>query len=114
MTSSKKIREKAQHNLARTKMERLFADEVIVLTTVKTHVRKEKKAEEVEKEGLVTLAFIDGINQQPLAKISLLPSTAEGLFKTLKKVTLNLRKELSKKERAPKEKKETIESDYIR
>lgn len=101
---------KAQRNLASSRVARQFADEVIVLTAVKS----KKDDKKVAKEGLITLAFIDGINHQPVAKISLLPSTAEGLASTLGKVLKDLRTELGSRTSKKKKKKVEIQSDYIR
>lgn len=113
MTSNKDIISKAQRNLSTSKVPRKFADEVIVLTTVKSRTRKEDK--KVEREGLITLAFVDGITAQPIEVISLLPSTAESLAGTLAKVLTDLRKEMKRKTIKKKKKKvASTSNDYIR
>jgi hypothetical protein len=96
-----------QHNLANSPVRPLYADEIVVVHTLKTG--KDDKGK-VMKEGHVHLVFIDMTTQRPIEKIVISPITAKGLAnalnETMKKLDVDLK---NKKVEKPKK---VADSDY--
>ena len=92
--------EKAKENLAKSKIPQLFADEVLVMSNIKSGENKEG---EIIKEGHITVVFFDMSNQQPLAKVTLSPLTvlnmAQVLGKVLEEIDRNLKDKTTNKDK---------------
>lgn len=106
-----------QENILASDLKPVFADEVIIATSVKGRrpqqqeseekrrgKGKKKKEEDLIKEGHVTLFFIDMGTRRPVAKIVLSPLTAEGFASTLSRNVETLNAELKSKETPAKSK----------
>ena len=82
-----------------------FADDIIIVTPVKSVKSKEK----VSKEAHVVLIFMDMLSKKPVSKMVIRKTTAESLKKVLTKVLANLEKDL-KSTQVPKPKPIKTES----
>jgi len=89
---------KVQENLARSNIKPIFADEAVVMGTIKA--RQTEKGE-VKKEGQIRIAFIDMTTLQPIAKIVVTLSTAKGLIRALQNQVKKLEEDLAS-EKIPK------------
>ena len=83
-----------QAKISQVRIPPLFADEVLVSANIKA---EQKNGKAVDKEGHVSLIFVDGSNAQPVAKIVLSKLTAKSFLGTLSKTIEQLEKELKKK-----------------
>jgi hypothetical protein len=86
---------KVQENIAKSDVKQLYADEALVMGTVK--VSKTKNGE-IKKEGTVRIAFVDMTNTQPVAKIVVSVTTARGLVNSLSEQLKRLEQDLESKE----------------
>lgn len=88
---------KVQENLARSEEKLLFADEAIVMGAVKAYKHEGK----IRREGSIRIIFVDMTTLQPVAKIAVSPSTANGLVKALSTQLERMKKELEREEAEP-------------
>jgi hypothetical protein len=86
---------KVQENVAKSDIKPLFADEALVMGTIKASRTKEG----IKKEANIRIAFIDMSNLKPIAKIVLSFTTAKGLVNALKSQIVKIEKELKSRER---------------
>ena len=96
---------KVQENLAKSDIKQLFADEALVMGTVKVGKTASGK---VRKEGNIRIAFVDMTSAQPVAKVVVSVSTARGLVNALNEQLKRLEKDLESKELPKKPKKEPL------
>ncbi|HDH91667.1 MAG TPA: hypothetical protein ENF38_01810 [Candidatus Aenigmarchaeota archaeon] len=90
----KKIRE----NILKSELKPLFADEALVMGTIKAR----KEGETLKKEGNIRIEFIDMTNLKPISRIVISLSTAKGLIRALQTQVERLERDLESKE-LPKE-----------
>jgi hypothetical protein len=86
---------RVQENLAKSTIKQLFADEALVMGTVKVGKTKEGQ---VKKEGSVRIAFVDMTSMQPISKIVITLSTAKGLVNALSNQINKLEEDLASDE----------------
>ena len=86
--------DKIRQNIAVSSEKPLFADEVMVLRTVKSGGPDGK-----DREGYLSFVFIDMTNQQPVSKIVVSPGTARAFANIITKELEALGKELRGKGR---------------
>jgi len=82
-------------NLAKSKLKPLFADEIALLVKIKA---KKKDNGEVEKEGHISIIFIDITKQQPIGEFVISRTTAKDFIINLNQTIINLDKELASKD----------------
>jgi hypothetical protein len=99
---------RVQENMAKSSIQQLFADEALVLGTVKAGKTKDGK---VKKESSVRIAFIDMTSMQPVAKIVITLSTAKGLINALSSQIGKLEQDLETDELPEKLKREPVIKD---
>ncbi len=85
--------EKIRENIALSSEKPLFADEVMVLRTVKQPPAGSKG----EREGYLSFVFVDMTNQKPISKIVVSPSTAKAFAGIIVKELEALRQDLKGK-----------------
>ena len=100
---------RVQENIAKSSVQQIFADEALVMGTVKMGKTADGK---LKKEGTVRLAFVDMTTMQPVAKIVVTVSTAKGLVNALNAQVTKLEKDLESKE-VPKKPSEESMLTYI-
>jgi len=87
----------------------IFADEVLVGITIKAA----KRGEEVRKEGVIRLAFIDIMRSQVLAEFVILPETARSLHKVLGETLKRFSEEMARKEMPKPKRAEGPSTSYV-
>jgi hypothetical protein len=85
---------KVQENIAKSDLKPLFADEALVMGSVKASRTKEG----IKKEANIRIVFIDMTNLKPIAKIVLSFTTAQGLVNALNSQIEKISQELKSKE----------------
>lgn len=97
--------ERIRENIALSDEKPYFADEVMVLRTVKSSGEK-------KKEGYLEFVFIDMTNQKPVSKIVVSPGTARAFAAIISKELEQLDREIkSKVKKQPKQQEN--ENTYI-
>jgi len=94
---------RVQENIARSEIKPMFADEALVMGSMK--VRKDENGK-MKKEGMMRVVFVDMTNMQPVASVAITISTAHGLVNALsgqlKKIEEDMAsKDLPKKPKVP-------------
>lgn len=81
----------------------IFSDNVIVANLIKTHDSEKKgKGKKLQKEGYVTLIFVDTLSHSAVARIVVSKQTADALLKALDESLEKFDKELRSKEKKNK------------
>ena len=101
---------RVQENIERSDVKQLYADEALVLGTVKGSKTKDGK---IKKEGTLRMAFVDMTSMQPVAKIVVSVATAKGLINALSAQVQKIEKDLESGELPQKPKKEEPSLTYI-
>lgn len=86
---------KVQENIAKSDVKQLFADEALVMGTIKAGKTADGK---IKKEGSVRIVFVDMTSMQPISKIVVSLSTAKGLVNALSEQLKKMEKDLESKE----------------
>ena len=105
----KEMIKRLQAKIMQTRLPPLFADEVLVSANIKA---EQKEGKISEKEGFVSLIFVDRSNLQPITKIVLSKLTAKSLVNMLKNTIDQLEKELKKKSVPIRKKEENTQSYF--
>ncbi len=79
----------------------IFSDNVIVANIIKTH-DSGKKGKKVQKEGHVTLIFVDTLSHSAVARIVVSKQTADALLKALGESLEKFDREIRSKEKKNK------------
>ncbi len=82
-------------DLSKTNIRPIFADEVAVV--IKLKASKNQKGE-AEKEGLISIIFLDMMKQKPIGEFVVSRTTAKALSSVLSQNIITLEKELKSKE----------------
>jgi PBP1b-binding outer membrane lipoprotein LpoB len=90
--------QKQQFNVNFVDTKPIFADEVALALKIKA-MKNEKGA--VEKEGQITMIFMDMMKSQAIGEFVINKSTAKALLKALSETVTNLEKQLSDKSMPP-------------
>jgi len=98
-----------QQNIMSSALRPAYADEAVVMHTIKTSKNSEGK---IVKEGHMHIIFVDMTTQKPIDKVVVSPITAAGLVKALSESLVKLDAELKNKKIEKARKK--VEIDYIR
>lgn len=84
---------KVQENIMKSDIKPIFADEALVMGSIKAS--KTKKG--IKKEANIRIVFIDMSNLKPIVKVVLSFSTAQGLVNALNSQIQKIKKELESK-----------------
>jgi len=84
------IIKKVKENLDKSNVKNLFADEVIIMSSIKSSKIEEK----IKKEGFIRLVFVDMLNQKPISSITISLTTAIGLINALQQQIQKIKKDL--------------------
>ena len=96
---------KVQENIIKSDLKQLYADEALVMGTVKARKTREGK---VMKEGQIRIAFIDMTTLKPISKIVISVSTAIGLINALQAQVKRIEADIKSEKIPEKVKKEPI------
>lgn len=93
----------------------IFADNVIVANVIKSEQQTQgKKNKRYEKEGYVTLIFVDNLSHSAIARVVVSRQTAEALQKTMDESLKKFDKELKSKEKKNKIEATVVEKGKAR
>lgn len=96
---------RVQENIAKSDIKQLYADEALVMGTVKIGKTSDGK---IKKEGNVRIAFVDMTTANPVAKIVISVSTAKGLVNALSEQVKRLEKDIESNELPKKPSEEPL------
>jgi hypothetical protein len=99
-----------QENIAHSNIKPMFADEALVMGSMK--VRKDEKGK-MKKEGMMRVVFVDMTNMQPIASIAISISTAHGLINALSGQLKKIEEDLASKDLPKKPKTPDASLTYI-